>query len=151
MSTGRATASSYPAARFAQVLGQVVMRHRKQNQRNQGEVAGDLALSQGAYSRLESGGSVFNVAQLRMVAKSLGVTATGLLQGAEAAADRLAANGVAVLDAPKVAGPYLWLARESIAAVVAEAPMAPAAKPKQYVQTKVKAKPAHVTVGVRNG
>lgn len=150
MALERTRPSPFTAVSFPQVLGQVVQHHRTRAQRTQVAVAADLVLSQGAYSRLESGGSVFNVVQLRSVARSLGVTATGLLQAAEAVADRLEARGVKVLDSAPKPGMWLMLARESIAAVVHEVPTASAAKAKQYVQTEVKSKAAHVSVGVRN-
>jgi len=61
-------------------------------------MAAAIGLSQSAYSRLESGDSVMNVAQLRNVAAQLGVPPNQLIHTADAYESELRKQGVNVIS-----------------------------------------------------
>ena len=83
---------TYPA-----LVGKLLAQRRDQIGLKQGELAGTLGLSQSAYSRLESGESVLNLAQLRNVCAQLGVTPAQVLQAADQYESLLRRQGVEVV------------------------------------------------------
>jgi transcriptional regulator with XRE-family HTH domain len=85
-------ALAYPA-----VVGQILARHRELRGEKQGEVAARVGLSQSAYSRLEKGDSVMNLAQLHKLCEELELTPGDVLQQADAMERQLRAQGVQVL------------------------------------------------------
>jgi transcriptional regulator with XRE-family HTH domain len=84
-------ALAYPA-----VVGRVLARIREQRGEKQGDIAAKVGLSQSAYSRLEKGDSVMNLAQLHSVCAVLGQTPGAVLQQADALEQQLKAQGVQV-------------------------------------------------------
>jgi transcriptional regulator with XRE-family HTH domain len=84
-------ALAYPA-----VVGQILAQVREQRSEKQGDVATRVGLSQSAYSRLEKGDSVMNLAQLHKVCAELGVTPGSVLQRADLLEQQLKAQGVQV-------------------------------------------------------
>lgn len=85
-------ALAYPA-----VVGQILASIREQRGEKQGDVAARVGLSQSAYSRLEKGDSVMNLAQLHKVSAELGLTPGAVLQRADGIEKQLKAQGVHVL------------------------------------------------------
>lgn len=85
-------ALAYPA-----VVGQILASIREQRGEKQGDIAARVGLSQSAYSRLEKGDSVMNLAQLHKVAAELQTTPSAVLQRADAIQMQLKAQGVEVL------------------------------------------------------
>lgn len=111
------------AATFSQVLGRVIALRRQQVSLNQAQMAASLGLSQSAYSRLERGSTPFSTVQLQKAARCLGVQPSDLLRHAEASVQRLAAQGVRILDEAPAAQDQnealLWVALGVVAAAVA--------------------------------
>lgn len=86
-------ALAYPA-----VVGQVLASMREQRREKQGDIAARVGLSQSAYSRLEKGDSVMNLAQLHKVCAELGELPSAVLQRADNIEKQLKAQGVQVLS-----------------------------------------------------
>jgi transcriptional regulator with XRE-family HTH domain len=112
-----------PAATYSQLLGQVVLQHRKARGLTQAQFADLLQLTQSGYSRLERGDTHFTAPQLRRAAEALGVMPAALLKVADDAARRLASQGVTVLDdRPKEGAEdtngWLWVAAAVLVAAV---------------------------------
>jgi hypothetical protein len=57
-----------------------------------------LQISQPSYSRLEAGGSVLNMSQLRVIAKLVGTDPSRILELADDLAAKLTASGVEVVS-----------------------------------------------------
>lgn len=85
-------ALAYPA-----VVGQVLARLREERGLKQGDMATRVGLSQSAYSRLEKGDSVMNLAQLHKVCVELGVAPSEVTKRADFYEMQLKAQGVQVL------------------------------------------------------
>jgi len=85
-------ALAYPA-----VVGQILARAREQRGDKQGDIATRVGLSQSAYSRLEKGDSVMNLAQLHKICAELGLAPGAVLQRADAIEQQLKSQGVQVL------------------------------------------------------
>lgn len=139
-----------PATTFGQVLGQVVIAHRRSKSATQLTMAKKLDLSQSAFSRLERGEAAFNVPQLLRTAAALGVTVSKMFEQAEKGAAALSKGGVTVLEeapAEDDRARWAWVAAKVIEAkvqtVVARVGYG-------YDYTKVKTKEEeHVPVYVR--
>jgi transcriptional regulator with XRE-family HTH domain len=86
-------ALAYPA-----VVGQVLASIREQRKEKQGDIAARVGLSQSAYSRLEKGDSVMNLAQLHKVCAELGESPSSVLHRADTVEKQLKAQGVQVLS-----------------------------------------------------
>lgn len=86
-------ALAYPA-----VVGQVLASIREQRGEKQGDIAARVGLSQSAYSRLEKGDSVMNLAQLHKVCAELGEVPNVVLRRADTVEKQLKAQGVQVLS-----------------------------------------------------
>jgi transcriptional regulator with XRE-family HTH domain len=85
-------ALAYPA-----VVGQILASIREQRGLKQGDFAARVGLSQSAYSRLEKGDSVMNLAQLHKACAELGETPSAVLHRADTIEKQLKAQGVKVL------------------------------------------------------
>lgn len=85
-------ALAYPA-----VVGQILASIREGRGQKQGDVAARVGLSQSAYSRLEKGDSVMNLAQLHKVCAELGESPSAVLHRADNIEKQLKAQGVQVL------------------------------------------------------
>lgn len=90
--------SSRPSAAVAYttLVGKAVLAHREGRGLKQSDFAAQVGLSQSALSRVESGESVINVAQLHRFAQALHVSPAELIQEADAMARELVAQGVEV-------------------------------------------------------
>lgn len=88
-----------PAVAYPALVGRVIANERERIPLRQGEMAAKLSLSQSAYSRLESGDSVLNVAQLSSISTVLGTTPGVVLARADGLANQLRSQGVEVVDA----------------------------------------------------
>lgn len=85
-------ALAYPA-----VVGQILASIREHRGEKQGDIAARVGLSQSAYSRLEKGDSVMNLAQLHKVCAELGEKPSVVLERADTIEKQLKAKGVQVL------------------------------------------------------
>jgi len=86
--------TSYP-----QVVGQVLVYHRKAAGLDQADVAAELGLSASGYSRIERGHTTLNVTQLRQAARALTLTPAAIIGDADTAAAWVERQGVVVQDA----------------------------------------------------
>lgn len=84
-------ALAYPA-----VVGKILASVRDRRGEKQGDFAARVGLSQSAYSRLEKGDSVMNLAQLHKVCAELQVTPGEVLNRADQIEQQLKAQGVEV-------------------------------------------------------
>ncbi|WP_439890916.1 helix-turn-helix domain-containing protein [Ralstonia sp. 25C] len=86
-----------PVVTYPALVGKLLAQRREHIGLKQGELAAALGMSQSAYSRLESGESVLNLAQLRNVCDKLGTSPVQLLQNAEQYESLLREQGVDVI------------------------------------------------------
>lgn len=110
------------AVLFGEVLGQVVVGHRRARKRNQTDIAKALRVTQSSLSRLERGRASFNVIQLRQTARALGTEASSLVREAEEVTAALSKKGVSVLDeepAEDERAGLIWVAPREVEATVA--------------------------------
>jgi transcriptional regulator with XRE-family HTH domain len=84
---------------YPTLVGRAIASERDRQRLKQGDVAAMLGLSQSAYSRLESGDSVMNLAQLRSACTVLSTTPGAALMHADDLAEQLRQQGVEVVDA----------------------------------------------------
>jgi transcriptional regulator with XRE-family HTH domain len=77
--------SSRPAAKltYTALLGQILQHHRQRLGLQQSDVAAVLGILQPAYSRIEKGDTSITVAQLRIVARRLGMAPAQILHDTE--------------------------------------------------------------------
>jgi transcriptional regulator with XRE-family HTH domain len=111
-----------PAAKFGAVLGQVVVRKRKQLDLTQGQAAKKMELPQSSLSRLERGSANFTVTQLRRAAGALKTEVSQMILEAEAGEIVLVKNGVKILDEEppeKERHRWVWVAPKEIEQTVA--------------------------------
>lgn len=96
--------SSRPAAKltYTALLGQVLQFHRQRAGLQQNDVASALGILQPAYSRIEKGDTAMTVAQLRIVARSLGMAPAQILHEVEQWVQQLRIQGVHVTDEKEV-------------------------------------------------
>ena len=92
--------SSRPAAKltYGALLGQILQYHRQRVGLQQADVAAELGIMQPAYSRIEKGDTLLNVVQLRIVARTLGLSMEYIVGEVELWAQRLRQQGVIVTD-----------------------------------------------------
>jgi transcriptional regulator with XRE-family HTH domain len=96
--------STRPAAKvpYATLLGQLLQHYRQQRGLQQADVAASLGILQPAYSRIEKGDTSITVAQLRIVARRLGMKPGQIIFDAEQYAQNLQYQGVTVTDEKEV-------------------------------------------------
>lgn len=96
--------SSRPAAKltYTALLGQILQHHRQRLGLQQSDVAAALGILQPAYSRIEKGDTSITVAQLRIVARRLGMKPGQIIFDAEQWAQNLQRQGVTVTDEKEV-------------------------------------------------
>jgi transcriptional regulator with XRE-family HTH domain len=85
-----------PLVTYSTVVGKTVARTREVKGLKQGDVAAAVGLSQSAYSRVESGDSTMNLAQLRSIAAQLQMTPGQLVALADQYEMQLRQQGVEV-------------------------------------------------------
>jgi transcriptional regulator with XRE-family HTH domain len=92
--------SSRPPAQltYAALIGQILQFHRQRKRLHQAEIAAALGVLQPAYSRIEKGDTSITVAQLRIVARRLGMHPARIVDEAEEWARQLRRQGVIVTD-----------------------------------------------------
>lgn len=90
---------------YSTLIGQLIAHRRKQLSLRQEEVAGTLAISQSAYSRVEKGETSISVGQLIIIASHIGVSPAALLDEAEDYAKLLRARGVQITDEKEKSAP----------------------------------------------
>jgi transcriptional regulator with XRE-family HTH domain len=83
----------YPA-----LVGQVVKHYRSRAGIDQAQMAEHMALSQSAYSRIESGDTTMNVWQLRTCCERLSVTPAQLLADVQLKEEQLRLQNVAIVQ-----------------------------------------------------
>ena len=93
----KSTPAPQPIVTYPALVGKLLAQRREQIGLKQGQLAGALGVSQSAYSRLESGESVLNLAQLRNVCAHLDVTPAQVLQAADQYESLLHRQGVEVV------------------------------------------------------
>ena len=91
-----------PTLTYTALLGQILQYHRQRVGLSQAGVAAALGILQPAYSRIEKGDTSITVAQLRIVARTVGMNAAQLVQEAEIWAENLRRQGVPVTDEKEV-------------------------------------------------
>lgn len=90
-----------PEVPYSALLGQVIKQARIEQGGQQGDMAKLLGLSQSAYSRLESGDSMFSVWQMRQCAEQLRMRPSELLRRVELHESQLTREGVPIVEAKK--------------------------------------------------
>jgi transcriptional regulator with XRE-family HTH domain len=93
----KSTPASRPVVTYPSLVGRLLVQRRDQLGLKQGAVAEALGMSQSAYSRLESGESVLNLAQLRNICLRLGLSPAQVLHAAEQYEQQLRIQGVDVV------------------------------------------------------
>ena len=83
---------------YSVLVGKIILGRRKSLAMDQTQLATALGLSQSAYSRLESGDSIFSVSQLRTAAQVLQCSPNQILGEADKLEKRLTAEGVKVIS-----------------------------------------------------
>ena len=83
---------------YATLVGKVLAQRRQNMGIKQSDLAAALTMSQSAYSRLESGDSVVNLAQLHVIAPRLGMSPSEVLSLADEYGARLRQQGVDVVS-----------------------------------------------------
>lgn len=115
----QATEKLRPTITYSNLVGQVILLHRRRLKLDQSDVASALGVSQSAYSRLEGGDSSLSVGQLRIVAERLGVLPNELLRQTDELAERATLQGVTVTNEKKADQGPLLLALGILAAILA--------------------------------
>jgi transcriptional regulator with XRE-family HTH domain len=111
-----------PATKFGVVLGQVVVKKRRQLELTQGDAAKKMGLPQSSLSRLERGSASFTVGQLRRAAGVFNTQVSHMFREAEAGAAALTKRGVKILDEEppeEERHRWVWVAPEEIEQIVA--------------------------------
>src|SRR6185369_16674545 len=86
-----------PAVAYPALVGKVLEGRRQGRKLTQAAMAQHLGVTQSAYSRLEAGDSVINLAQLRRLEECFDTTPGELLDRADELAVTLSVQGVEVL------------------------------------------------------
>jgi transcriptional regulator with XRE-family HTH domain len=96
--------STWPAAKvpYTTLLGQLLQHYRQQRGLQQADVAAALGILQPAYSRIEKGDTSITVTQLRIVARTLNMRPSLILDHADQWTQTLRAQGVTVTDEKEV-------------------------------------------------
>ena len=87
-----------PLVTYPALVGKILAQQREVRGVKQGDLAVALGLSQSAYSRLESGESILNLAQVRNAAMQLGLKPSQVIQWADSYETQLRQQGVEVLS-----------------------------------------------------
>lgn len=90
-----------PEVPYSALVGQVIKQARVGQGGQQLDMANMLGLSQSAYSRLESGDSMFSVWQMRECAKLLNMAPSEVLRRVELLEQQLSAQNVPIVEAKK--------------------------------------------------
>lgn len=85
-----------PVVAYPALIGGIVKQQREMRRITQSTVAAALGLTQSGYSRLESGDSVMNLSQLRIVAGLFGMAPSDLMTQADRLEQQLRLQGVDV-------------------------------------------------------
>lgn len=91
-------AAPKPLITYPALVGKVIAHTREQLGVKQGEFAQRLGSSQSAYSKLESGDSVFNLTQLHRICEKLGIQPSALLKRADEYEKQLRKSGVEIVS-----------------------------------------------------
>lgn len=83
---------------YPTLVGKVIAELRESKGLKQSDIASALQISQPSYSRLEAGGSVLNMSQLRVIANAVGTDPSSIIGQADHLAARLSASGVEVVS-----------------------------------------------------
>lgn len=83
---------------YPTIVGKVLTQKRQSLGMKQSDLAAALKMSQSAYSRLESGDSIVNLAQLHIIAPHLGMSPSEVLDSADRYAAHLRQQGVDVVS-----------------------------------------------------
>lgn len=87
---------------YTALLGQILQYHRQRVGLQQADVAAALGILQPAYSRIEKGDTSITVAQLRIVARRLGMQPAQIVHHTEQWVENLRQQGVTVTDEREV-------------------------------------------------
>lgn len=90
-----------PEVPYSALVGQIIKKARVGKGCQQLDMANLLGLSQSAYSRLESGDSMFSVWQMRECAKSLDMEPSEVLRRVEGLEKQLSQQSVPIVEAKK--------------------------------------------------
>lgn len=90
-----------PEVPYSALVGQVIKQARVEQGGQQLDMANLLGLSQSAYSRLESGDSMFSVWQMRECAKLLNMAPSEVLRRVELLEQQLSTQDVPIVEAKK--------------------------------------------------
>lgn len=93
----KSIAQQQAAVAYPALVGKVLAREREARSQKQTDVASKLGLSQSAFSRLEAGESVLNLAQMHKLCAEFGLRPSEVLREADALETQLKARGVDVL------------------------------------------------------
>ena len=85
-----------PATSYAAIVGKILQQKRVAMGMSQSEIAVALGITQGAWSRLESGSSVISLDQLHTCAAALGERPASIIELADSAESRLQDRGVKI-------------------------------------------------------
>lgn len=107
-----------PVVPYTALLGRILQHHRDIRRLNQSDVASVLRISQSAYSRIEQGDTTISVAQLRLIARQLGLAPWQVLQEADSLAARLGKQGVEVSDEKEVSPAAVMIGLGILAALM---------------------------------
>ncbi len=94
--------STHPQVPYTALLGRILQYYREQLGLQQIDVAGPLGIMQPAYSRIEKGDTSLTVTQLRIVARTLNMHPSRILDEADQWTHTLRAQGVTVTDEKEV-------------------------------------------------
>lgn len=94
----KSTPPPRPLVTYPALVGKILAQQREARGVKQGDLAAAIGLSQSAYSRLESGESILNLAQLRNAAMQLGLNPSQVIHWADTYEAQLRQQGVEVLS-----------------------------------------------------
>ncbi len=91
------TPQTHPVVSYPTLVGRLLAQKRDERGMKQSDMAHALGMSQSAYSRLESGSSVLNVAQLKSICNQLNLRPSDVLRWVDDYAEELNLQHVAVV------------------------------------------------------
>lgn len=109
----------HPTITYPALVGQVILKHRRERGADQSVIAQALGITQPAYSRLEQGHSVLSLTQLRSVARALTLTPGALLAEVDQLAAQLVREGVEITDEKGIAPGAILVGLGILAALIA--------------------------------
>jgi transcriptional regulator with XRE-family HTH domain len=86
---------------YSTLVGRLLAQKRDESGMKQSDMANALGMSQSAFSRLESGDSVINIAQLRSICSQLNLRPSAILSLADDYAETLSQQHVTVVTEKK--------------------------------------------------